>query len=69
VVDVVPLFLGAGGHVRKDLPVRAGPDCASGTRPCTWTLRPPQVSCGDGWCDAMAAIAPGQRAWPEVSWP
>jgi sirohydrochlorin cobaltochelatase len=37
-VDVVPLFLGAGGHVRKDLPVLLA-RLQEATRPCG-TLRP-----------------------------
>ena len=39
VVDVVPLFLGAGGHVRKDLPVLM--DTLRTRHPAVhWTLRP-----------------------------
>ena len=38
-VDVVPLFLGAGGHVRKDLPLLM--DALRATHPeVEWTLRP-----------------------------
>ena len=38
-VDVLPLFLGAGGHVRKDLPELLGELAAA--HPATqWTLRP-----------------------------
>ncbi|HSW07031.1 sirohydrochlorin chelatase [Aquabacterium sp.] len=54
-VDVVPLFLGAGGHVRKDIPVlmarlaEAHPDV-------TWTLRP-AVGEAPAVIDAMAEVA------------
>ena len=38
-VEVVPLFLGAGGHVRKDLPALL--DTLRGLHPqVVWTLRP-----------------------------
>lgn len=54
-VDVVPLFLGAGGHVRKDLPLLM--DTLRARHPAVqWTLRPaigeaPEV------VEAMAAVA------------
>lgn len=38
-VDVLPLFLGAGGHVRKDLPERVA-ELAARYPGVTWTLRP-----------------------------
>jgi sirohydrochlorin cobaltochelatase len=39
-VDVVPLFLGAGGHVRADLPVLLA-QVAALHADVQWTLRPP----------------------------
>ncbi len=54
-VDVVPLFLGAGGHVRKDLP-----DLLKGLaaeRPgVVWTLRP-AIGEIDSVVEAMALAA------------
>jgi sirohydrochlorin cobaltochelatase len=55
VVDVVPLFLGAGGHVRKDLPelmseLRA---CHAGVQ---WRIRP-AIGEVDAVIDAMAKAA------------
>ena len=38
-VDVVPLFLGAGGHVRKDVPQLLA-DLESGHPSVHWELRP-----------------------------
>jgi sirohydrochlorin cobaltochelatase len=38
-VAVVPLFLGAGGHVRKDLPALLA-DLAQAHPQVTWTLQP-----------------------------
>jgi sirohydrochlorin cobaltochelatase len=37
-VDVVPLFLGAGGHVRKDVPALLA-DLQAAHPQVTWTLR------------------------------
>ena len=64
-VDVVPLFLGAGGHVRKDLPlllaqlVQAHPEVR-------FTLRP-AVGEDPALVEAMAAVAL-DAGRPEVSW-
>jgi sirohydrochlorin cobaltochelatase len=64
-VDVVPLFLGAGGHVRKDLPVllaqlqEAHPDVR-------FTLRP-AVGEAQALVDAMAAVALDNTR-QEVNW-
>jgi sirohydrochlorin cobaltochelatase len=64
-VDVVPLFLGAGGHVRKDLPLllarlsQAHPDVR-------FTLRP-AVGEADALVAAMAAVAL-DTGRPEISW-
>jgi sirohydrochlorin cobaltochelatase len=54
-VDVVPLFLGSGGHVRKDIPVLMAQLQAEhpGVR---FTLRP-TVGEAPALIDAMAAIA------------
>lgn len=56
-VDVVPLFLGAGGHVRKDLPQLLAQLAAAhpGVR---WQLRP-AVGEGEAVIDAMARSALG----------
>ena len=54
-VDVVPLFLGAGGHVRKDLPALL--DTLRGLHPdVAWTLRP-AIGEMDAVVDAMADAA------------
>lgn len=54
-VDVVPLFLGAGGHVRKDLPVLLAQlqEAHPGVQ---FTLRP-AVGEAPALVDAMAAVA------------
>ncbi len=54
-VDVVPLFLGAGGHVRKDLPLlmEALANAHPGVR---WRLQPAIGEAGSV-IDAMAAAA------------
>ena len=54
-VDIVPLFLGTGGHVRKDLPLLI--DALRSNHPqVTWTL---QASIGEapGVIEAMATAA------------
>ena len=54
-VDVVPLFLGAGGHVRKDLPElleRLAQVCPQ----VCWSLRP-AIGEADSVIDAMAQAA------------
>ncbi len=64
-VDVVPLFLGAGGHVRKDLPLllarlqQAHPDVR-------FTLRP-AVGEAAALVEAMAAVALDSSG-PEIAW-
>jgi len=54
-VDVVPLFLGAGGHVRKDIPVLMAQ--LAETHPgVSWTLRP-AVGEAPAVINAMAEVA------------
>ncbi|MDH4391221.1 MAG: CbiX/SirB N-terminal domain-containing protein [Aquabacterium sp.] len=64
-VDVVPLFLGAGGHVRKDLPVLLArlQDAHPAVR---FTLRP-AVGEAAALVDAMAAVALDATR-PEIAW-
>ena len=52
-VDVVPLFLGAGGHVRKDLPDLLA-DLARRFPATSWRLKP-AIGEVDGVIEAMAA--------------
>ena len=55
VVDVVPLFLGAGGHVRKDLPALL--DTLAAAHPgVRWQLRP-AIGEVDSVVQAMALAA------------
>ena len=54
-VDVVPLFLGAGGHVRKDLPELLQ-RLASQFPQVRWSLRP-AIGEADSVIDAMALAA------------
>lgn len=54
-VDVLPLFLGAGGHVRKDLPERVA-DLAARYPGVTWALRPAAGE-SDVVVDALALVA------------
>jgi len=54
-VDVVPLFLGAGGHVRKDVP-RLLRELQARHPGIRWTLQP-AVGESDILIDAMARIA------------
>ena len=54
-VSVVPLFLGSGGHVRKDLPVLLA-ELSAAHRQVTWTLRQ-TIGEVDSVIDAMAAAA------------
>ena len=60
-VDVVPLFLGTGGHVRKDLPVLMQTLQADQPQ-VTWRLQPP-IGESDRVVDAMAEAALGARAF------
>jgi sirohydrochlorin cobaltochelatase len=57
-VDVVPLFLGAGGHVRKDLPVLLR-TLAERHPAIEWTLRP---AVGE-MPSIVAAMADASLAW------
>ena len=54
-VEVVPLFLGAGGHVRRDIPLLIAEleDAHAGVQ---WELRP-AIGEVDSVVDAMAAAA------------
>ena len=57
-VEVVPLFLGAGGHVRKDLPALL--DTLRGLHPqVVWTLRP---AVGES-AEVIEAMAGAAFAW------
>ncbi len=57
-VDIVPLFLGAGGHVRKDLPVLVDALCSQHPG-IEWLLRP-----AIGESDAVvAAMATASLDW------
>ena len=60
-VDVVPLFLGAGGHVRKDLPDLLN-TLAEHHPGVVWQLRP-AIGEMDSVIDAMAQAA---LAWTEA---
>jgi len=60
-VDVVPLFLGAGGHVRKDLPDLLN-TLAERHPGVVWQLRP-AIGEMDSVIDAMAQAA---LAWTEA---
>lgn len=54
-VDIVPLFLGTGGHVRKDLPVLVAELCEQ--HPLVrWQLRP-AIGAAEGVIEAMALAA------------
>ena len=65
VVDVLPLFLGAGGHVRKDVPVLMAQ--LEAEHPAVqWRLHP-AVGEADGVIAAMAAVALDAALLPEVS--
>ena len=55
VVDVVPLFLGAGGHVRKDLPELMS-DLSARHAGVHWRIRP-AIGEVDAVVDAMAKAA------------
>lgn len=58
-VDVVPLFLGAGGHVRKDLPRLLG-ELAAEAPQVTWRLQPAigeVASVVDAMADAACGLA------------
>lgn len=61
-VDVLPLFLGAGGHVRKDLPARVA-ELQLQYPAVTWTL---QAAAGESpdLIEALARMAAGLRRGP-----
>ena len=62
-VDVVPLFLGAGGHVRKDLPALLV-DLSAAHPDVQWRLRR-AIGEVDGVIEAMAQAAlPAPEAGP-----
>ena len=65
-VDVVPLFLGAGGHVRKDIPVLLA-QLAQRHPQVQWLLRP-AVGESASVVQAMADVALGAEAGPAVDW-
>ena len=54
-VAIVPLFLGSGGHVRKDLPLLIE-TLRSAHPQVTWTLRP-SIGEAPGVIEAMASAA------------
>ncbi len=54
-VDLVPLFLGAGGHVRKDIPLLLA-QLSAKFPDVQWRLRPP-VGESDVVVQAMAQVA------------
>lgn len=59
-VDVLPLFLGAGGHVRKDIP--AGIAALNAAWPAVrWQLHP-AIGEDDALIEAMATIALARTA-------
>ena len=61
-VDVVPLFLGAGGHVRKDLPLLL--DELGAAHPgVQWRLQP-AIGQADRVIEAMAVAALASTAAP-----
>ena len=64
-VDVVPLFLGAGGHVRKDLPVLLA-RLQEAHPSVRFTLRP-AVGEAAALVDAMAAVALDSTR-TEIAW-
>ena len=65
-VEVVPLFLGAGGHVRKDLPLLLArlQEAHPGVH---FTLRQ-AVGEAPALVDAMAGVALDGANQPEVAW-
>jgi len=62
-VDIVPLFLGAGGHVRKDIPALV--DALRAAWPqVRWTLRP-AIGESPLLIEAMADVALGHAREPD----
>ncbi len=64
-VDVVPLFLGAGGHVRKDVPTLLAA-LAAAHPAVRWQLRPP-VGEAEAVIEAMALSSLGWLAAPDAA--
>lgn len=64
-VDVLPLFLGAGGHVRKDVPVLMA-QLQAGHPEVRWVLHP-AAGQADAVIEAMARVALEAALLPEVS--
>jgi sirohydrochlorin cobaltochelatase len=64
-VDVLPLFLGAGGHVRKDVPVLLAQLEAEQPQ-VRWVLHP-AIGEAPALVDAMAAIALDAAALPVLA--
>ncbi|WP_395700842.1 sirohydrochlorin chelatase [Aquabacterium sp.] len=64
-VDVLPLFLGAGGHVRKDIPALMAQLMAEHPQ-VQWTLHP-AVGEAAAVIDAMAQVALAAAQLPEVA--
>jgi sirohydrochlorin cobaltochelatase len=64
-VDVLPLFLGAGGHVRKDIPALMAQLQAEHPE-VRWSLHP-AVGEAPELIDAMAQVAVTAAALPAVS--
>jgi sirohydrochlorin cobaltochelatase len=63
-IEVVPLFLGAGGHVRKDLPELLD-QLRAAHAGVAWVLRP-AVGEADAVIEAMAGVALQRPIRPEV---
>ncbi len=63
-VDVVPLFLGAGGHVRKDIPLLLA-QLAQRHPQVRWALRP-AVGESAAVVQAMAEVALAAALGPEI---
>jgi sirohydrochlorin cobaltochelatase len=62
-VDVLPLFLGAGGHVRKDIPAQV--EALRAAHPAVrWGLRP-AVGESEQLIEAMAQLAGAVLAEPQ----
>ncbi|MBI5258585.1 MAG: CbiX/SirB N-terminal domain-containing protein [Burkholderiales bacterium] len=63
-VDVLPLFLGAGGHVRKDIPVLMA-QLEAEYPAVRWILHP-AVGEAPALVEAMAAVAVAAAGLPKV---
>jgi sirohydrochlorin cobaltochelatase len=62
-VDVVPLFLGAGGHVRRDLPQTVA-ELGAAFPAVQWRLQD-AIGEADAVIDAMAAVALARAEAPD----